>query len=112
MSSPYEKAKKALAEMGYTVGKVEYWNSFVKRRMDLFGCIDAICMRHGDPLMALQVTSITNVNARMNKSHAVALQWVSTGNRFEVWGYTPKSRKPPRVMAMQQSGEWLPIREP
>jgi|SRR6185295_10336166 len=106
MSSPYEKAKKAFVERGYTVGKVEYWNGFVNRRVDLFGCIDAICMQHGYPLIALQVTGITNVSSRMNKSHAVALQWVSTGNRFEVWGFTPKSKKPPRVMAMTITGEW------
>src|SRR5690349_16157054 len=111
MSSPFEKAKKRLSEIGYTVGKVEYWNAFCRRRVDLFNCIDAVCMRHGDPLLAVQVTSRSNVSARMKKAHPVALQWVSTGNRFEVWGYTPKSKKPPRVMAMQPTGNWEAIRE-
>lgn len=107
MASPFEKAKKRLVELGYTVGKTEYWNSFVKRRIDLFQCIDAVCMRHGHPLLALQVTTISHVSHRMVKAHSVALQWVSTGNRFEVWGYDQdKPKKPPRIMLMTQTGEW------
>ncbi len=104
MSSPYEKVKKHLELLGYTVGKTEYWNAFCKRRVDLYGCIDAVAMRHGDPLLAIQVTSRSNVSSRMKKAHAVALQWVSTGNRFEVWG--TEARKPPRVMRMLANGEW------
>lgn len=106
MATPFVKAKAALVALGYTVGKTEYWNPFAHIRVDLFGCIDAVCMAHGSPLLAVQVTDITSVSKRMVKSHAVALQWVRTGNRFQVIGYTPKSRKPPRIMEMTAVGEW------
>ena len=112
MSSPFEKAKKALVAEGYAVGKTEYWNHFAKCRVDLFGSIDAVCLRLGSPLLAVQVTDITSVSKRMKKAHDVAQAWVSTGNRFEVWGYTPRSRKPPRIMAMSLTGEWFAREEP
>jgi hypothetical protein len=75
--------------------------------MDLFTCIDAICMKPGSPLLAVQVTDITSVSKRMAKAHEIAQHWVSTGNRFQVIGYTPKSKKPPRVMEMGSDGEWI-----
>ena len=106
MASPFVKAKAALEKLGYVVGKTEHWNPFAHIRVDLFGCIDAVCMRHGSPLLAVQVTDITSVSKRMAKSHAVARQWVSTGGRFQVIGYTPNSRKPPRIMEMNTDGEW------
>jgi hypothetical protein len=106
MSSPYVKAKARLEALGYQVGKTEYWNSFAKCRVDLFSCIDAVCMRPFTPLLAIQVTDITSVSKRMEKAHKIAMKWVSTGNRFEVWGFTPKSKKPPRIMEMLESGEW------
>lgn len=106
MSSPFEKAKAALVVLGYQVGKTEYWNHFAKCRVDLFGCIDAVCIQPGRTILALQVTDITSVSKRMAKAQDIARVWVGTGNRFQIWGYTPKSKKPPRVMAMARTGEW------
>jgi hypothetical protein len=106
MSSPYVKAKARLEALGYQVGKTEHWNNYAHVRMDLFNCIDAVCMRSDSPLLAIQVTDITSVSKRMEKAHEVAVSWVSTGNRFQVLGFTPKSKKPPRVIEMQANGEW------
>lgn len=102
--SPYSKAKQALEKQGYTVGKCEHWNAFAKIRVDLFGCIDLICLRAGSPLIAVQVTSKSNVSARMKKAQKMAHAWVSTGNRFQVIGY--ESRKDVRIMEMNGAGEW------
>lgn len=107
MSSPFVKAKAKLEALGYTVGKTEHWNHFAKIRQDLFGSIDAIAMRSFTPLLALQVTDITSVSKRMAKAREMAWLWVLTGNRFQVWGYTPKSKKPPRIVSMQDNGEWV-----
>ncbi len=111
MSSPFVKAKARLELLGYRVGKTENWNSFAKIRQDLFNCIDLIAMRHGEPLLAIQVTSNTNVSGRMAKAHDIAHEWVSTGSRFEVWGYKPKGKEPPRVMVMLGTGEWVAVKE-
>ena len=106
MSSPYVKVKAHLETLGYTVGKTEHWNPFAKIRQDLFNCVDLVAIRAGSPLVAIQVTSRTNVSNRMVKSQAMAHLWVSTGNRFEIYGYTSKSKKPPRVMRMRLDGTW------
>ncbi len=111
MSSPYAKSKQRLEKIGYRVGKCEHWNHFAKIRQDLYGCIDLIAMRPGEALLAVQPTDITSVSKRMAKAHQTAIDWVSTGNRFEVWGWTPKSKKPPRVMVMTGAGEWVAVKE-
>ena len=106
MSSPYTKAKAQLEAQGYQVGKTEHWNPFARIRVDLFGCIDLVALCPLRPLLAVQVTDSTHVSKRMDKSQALASQWVSTGNRFEVWGYYKRSKQPPRIMRMQQNGAW------
>jgi len=106
VSSPFVKAKARLEALGYTVGKTEHWNHFAKIRQDLFGCVDAVCMRPFSPLLAVQVTDITSVSKRMAKAHTIAMEWISTGNQFWVMGYTPKSKKPPRIMVMMSGGKW------
>lgn len=107
MSSPFEKAKARLVALGYQVGKTEHWNHFANIRQDLFGCIDLIALCSGKPILAMQVTDITSVSKRMAKAQAIAQSWVLTGNQFEIWGYTPKSKQPPRRMAMTASGAWV-----
>lgn len=104
--SPMQKCLKRLRDLGYNVGITEHWNHYSKHRQDLFGCIDAVCMRPFTPLLALQVTDITSVSKRMDKAHTIAMEWVSTGGRFEVWGFTPHSKQPPRIMVMTSTGEW------
>ena len=106
MSSPYVKAKAFLEGRGYLVGKTEHWNAFAHIRQDLYGCIDCLCLRAGSPLLAVQVTDMTSVSKRMKKAQTIAQQWVSTGARFQVIGYTPKSKTPPRIMEMQPDGSW------
>ena len=111
-TSPTQKALKELRAAGWTVGIVEHWNPFAKIRQDLYGCIDLVCMLKGCPLLAVQVTSRSNLTARMTKSRAVAEMWVSTGANFQVWGYgTTKTKGRKRAVRMDLSGEWIEIEE-
>ena len=96
-SKPKSPTAQALAELradGYEVGVVE-------RRLpipglwvtqDLFGIIDLVAMKPGEPLLAVQVTSRSNINARITKALAggKAKTWVSTGNKFEIVGFGGK----------------------
>ncbi len=103
--SPTAKALKELRLQGWMAEVVEKRlpipGKFVTR--DLFNCIDIIAMRYGEPVLAVQVTSRTNVNARLTKSKESALVWVSTKNRFEVWGYGPNGK---RLVRMTPCG-WM-----
>lgn len=75
-------------KQGFVVDKTEYWNHFAKIRKDLFGFIDLIAMKPGEPLIAVQVTSRSMVSSRVKKilelpEHKI---WLSTGCRIWVIG--------------------------
>jgi hypothetical protein len=60
------RSRKLLTEQGYAVATVEYYNSFTKRKHDLFGCIDLLAVGNGETL-AIQVTSKSNMSSRIRK---------------------------------------------
>ena len=108
-ASPTAKALKELREGGWLAEKVEQRlpipGKFVTR--DLYQCIDLVCMKPCQPLLAVQVTSRSNVNARLMKSKVMAAVWVSTGNRFVVIGYgTTKTKGERRVVQLSTDGTW------
>lgn len=48
------------------VQKVEVWNAFAKRRVDLFGCWDILAIK-GKETIAVQCTSRGNMSSRIKK---------------------------------------------
>lgn len=55
-----------LRDLGYLVATVEHYNSFTRRKHDLFGCIDLLAIGNGETV-AVQVTSKSNLAARRHK---------------------------------------------
>ncbi len=55
-----------LRERGYMVATVEHYNSFTKRKHDLWGCIDLLAIGNGETV-AVQVTSKSNLSTRRHK---------------------------------------------
>jgi hypothetical protein len=66
VSSPTQRSLAAIRERGYQPWVVEYWNSFSRKRVDLFGIFDIIAVGNGETL-AVQTTSGSNVSARIRK---------------------------------------------
>lgn len=64
--TPSQRSIKHLRDDGYQVANVESYNAFTKRKNDLFGCIDLLCIGNGETL-AVQVTSKSNMSARVKK---------------------------------------------
>jgi hypothetical protein len=60
------RTTKHLRELGYLVATVEHYNSFTRRKHDLFGCIDLLAIGNGETL-GIQVTSRSNMSARIKK---------------------------------------------
>jgi hypothetical protein len=90
--SPTERALKQLRKEGYTCAIVEKFVRFPfpGHRVDLFGIIDLLAMKEGlTGLLGVQVTSASNMSARMKKALANKYLplWKATGNRFEVWSF-------------------------
>lgn len=66
---PASLTPRSMAEMrdrGYVVAVVEHYNAFTRRKHDLFGCIDLLCIGNNETV-AVQVTSRANVSSRRTK---------------------------------------------
>jgi hypothetical protein len=88
--SPTARSLKLLRQQGYCCDVVERWLAAVRRRRDYLGCIDIIACRRGEPVLAVQATSASNVAARLKKDVATPglHVWLATGHAvFEVWGW-------------------------
>jgi carbonic anhydrase len=98
--SPTQRSLKYLRDQGYTVAIVEHYNCFTKRRHDLFQFADLLAIRENE-VMLVQVTSGTNVSARVKKisesEHIAAVR--KSGMRVEVHGWRKlKSGWAPKIV--------------
>lgn len=111
MGAPVSPTQRALAECkrrGYEAQVVERFNSFTKRRHDLFGCIDIVAVTPAPPpaptmvdeegpfslgppgrIIGIQVTSGTNHAARIAKIKAEPRMaaWAKAGGLLWVWSW-------------------------
>ena len=68
MGSPTQRTLKELRKRGYPLVQVtERWNSFAQIRQDLFGFVDVLAVSPEHDTVAVQVTSSSNVSARVAK---------------------------------------------
>lgn len=98
--SPTQRSLEYLREQGYLPEVVERFNSFTKQRKDLWTWCDILAIRK-DEVLAVQVTSTSNISARIKKiqeSETVG-RVRDAGIRIEVhgWGKNSKGRYVLRV---------------
>jgi hypothetical protein len=63
----YNQRTKALYEsQGYKCEVVESYNSFTKRKKDMFGILDMVAIGNGESL-GIQMTSKSNMSSRIKK---------------------------------------------
>lgn len=93
-SLPTQRTIKILKKHGWQVQVVEKFNQFAKVRQDLFGFIDLLAMRHGI-LLGIQACAAGDMPKRRDKALALPnlKLWLSTGNMFEVWGWSKKGAR-------------------
>lgn len=90
--SPTQRSLEYLREQGYHCEVVEKWNSFTRQRKDLWGWCDILAIRK-DEVLAVQVTSTSNITARIKKiqdSDTVGLVRDAV-IRIEVHGWSKKA---------------------
>lgn len=77
-----------MRSQGYAVDISEHWMAFARKRKDLFGVVDIVCLGDG-VTVGVQATSLTNVSARVRKiaecEHLGALR--KAGWRLVVQGW-------------------------
>jgi hypothetical protein len=64
--SPTARSLLHMRKQGYTCQVVEHWNAFSRRRVDLYGFIDVLCVK-GEDIVGVQATSGDNVASRVTK---------------------------------------------
>lgn len=82
------RAKLYYQKLGAFIDKTEHWNAFAKKRRDLFNIFDFVVI-YKDQIIGLQVTSLSNVSARMKKirESIEAVAWKKAGGRIVVQGW-------------------------
>jgi hypothetical protein len=88
-ASPSQRTLALLRKEGFIAQVVEKKIPYSHISQDLFGCIDILAIKAGEPVLAIQATSRANQSARYKKAVAIpALRvWLQTGSRFQVWGW-------------------------
>lgn len=91
--SPTQLSLRMLRADGWTAEVVEQNVPHARTKRDLFGFVDIVAIR-GTATLAVQTTSASNVNARLNKiaasPHVVAV--TDAGWRLVVHGWRPDGR--------------------
>lgn len=82
--TPTQRSLAILRELGYTVQKVEQWNSFAKIRIDLFGFGDILAIREGSKPLIVQTCSATDGARRRDKilANSTARLWLQVGGEM------------------------------
>lgn len=89
MNSPTKRSLDDLKKLGIAAQVVEKWNSFARRRIDLFGVIDIVAMKPGIGILGVQACAGSSHAARRTKALAEPKlrTWLESGARFEIWSY-------------------------
>lgn len=67
MGSPTQRSLKYMREKNYECEVTERWNPFARKRKDLFGFIDVLCLGDSGDIVGVQSTSDSNISARVAK---------------------------------------------
>jgi len=89
-TSPTSRTLAHFRNLGIPICKAEHWDHYAQKTFDLFGFIDAVALLP-DCILALQITSGSNVSARVKKitedKAEYAEAWLQAGGAIEVWGW-------------------------
>lgn len=91
---PRERSLIALRAAGYLVGLTEHFNPFVKRRIDLFHFADAVAIKPGNSILAVQVCwkdlPKHIVSICLNPAAKV---WLQAGGRIVIHSWAHRGQK-------------------
>jgi hypothetical protein len=92
--SPTARTLAECRKRGWSAQVVERFNSFTKRRIDLFGCIDIVVITP-DGILGVQACAGGDHSTRRNKIllEPRIKQWLDAGGLFEVWSWSKKGHR-------------------
>jgi hypothetical protein len=96
MASPTSRSLALLRKCGHHADVTERWLPYANVRKDLFGCIDLVAVRLGEPgVLGVQSTTAGNLAARVKKARQQPelRTWLATGNRYQCHGCHKRAGK-------------------
>jgi hypothetical protein len=89
VTSPTARTLKRLRQHGYACDVAERFIAAVQRKKDLLGFADVVAVKAGEPILAVQATSLGHVGDRLRRCTArpELHAWLKAGGRFAVWGW-------------------------
>ena len=96
--SPTQRTLALLRRCQYRAAVVEKIIPRVFIRKDLYGIIDILAMKPGQPILAIQACITDDLNKRMDKTPEIVHEWLSTGNQFEFWGWSKRGERGKRKL--------------
>ncbi len=95
MMSPTARSLELLREMNYECQVVEYFNSFSKKRVDLFGIIDIVAAHPTLGILGVQATTGSNHSARFKKACRAGRvrKWLVGGAHLQIWSWRKAAKK-------------------
>lgn len=91
--SPTARSLQELKRRGCTAAVVEKWVPGVRRRVDLFGCLDIVALEPGrQGVLGIQACVVGDQAKRVKKIGAEprARIWLEASNRISVWGWAKR----------------------
>lgn len=90
MSSPTQRSKALLLELGYEVEVVERWVPGANIRRDAFNIGDLLACHPAGQLLLVQTTTRSNMAARVAKlvGNRAALTWLKAGGEIHFHGWS------------------------
>lgn len=99
MLTPSQRSLALMKQRGYTCQNVEYYNPYSKRRKDLLGFIDILCVGKGE-IIGIQATTTSHLPNREQKARGTEAlyQWLRAGNKFYLHGWAKRGAKGKRKL--------------
>lgn len=99
--TPTQRSLKYVRGLGWEAQVVEHFNTFAGVRVDLWGCIDILCLlpNHGG-VTGIQTCRTDDMSTRIHKIDASAtmLRFVRAGNRLLVIGWAQRGPRGKRKL--------------
>jgi hypothetical protein len=95
--SPTARSLAYLREKGYRAQVVERWIPQARKRVDLFGFGDIVCLDGCPGVLAVQVTTASNLSNRLKKLRTeckqAAWDWLEHENALHLHGWSKKGAR-------------------
>jgi len=93
-TTPMQRTLKVIKEMELMYWKVEYWQPWARRRIDLFNIIDLLVLDSG--ILGIQVTGADVASHRTKLADTekhYTIEWIKAGGLLQIWSWRKLVKK-------------------